>query len=146
MTLKGYLNRPDINETAFRDGWFFTGDFGRVDENGLLFLLDRKKDMVITGGENVYTSEVEAVLYSHADVHEAAVIGVPDSKFGEALFAVIVPAPGKTLTSKDIIEHCRRKIGGFKIPRQMDFIAEMPKSAMGKIPKTELRDRYGKEK
>lgn len=142
----GYLNRPDINETAFRDGWFFTGDFGRVDENGLLFLLDRKKDMVITGGENVYTSEVEAVLYSHADVHEAAVIGVPDSKFGEALFAVIVPAPGKTLTSKDIIEHCRGKIGGFKIPRQMDFIAEMPKSAMGKILKTELRDRYGKEK
>jgi long-chain acyl-CoA synthetase len=139
-----YLNRPDVNETAFRDGWFFTGDFGRVDENGVLFLLDRKKDMVITGGENVYTSEVEAALYQHPDVHEAAVVGVPDNKFGEALFAVIVPAPGKTLTSKDIIEHCRGRIGGYKIPRQMDFIAEMPKSGMGKILKTELRDRYGK--
>jgi long-chain acyl-CoA synthetase len=140
----GYLNRPDVNETAFRDGWFFTGDFGRVDEDGILFLLDRKKDMVITGGENVYTSEVEAALYQHADVHEAAVIGIPDNKFGEALFAVIVPAPGKTLTSKDIIEHCRGRIGGYKIPRKMDFIEEMPKSAMGKILKTELRDRYGK--
>ena len=139
----GYLNRPDVNETAFQDGWFFTGDFGRVDENGVLFLLDRKKDMVITGGENVYTSEVEAALYQHPDVHEAAVVGVPDTKFGEALFAVIVPAPGKTLTTSDIIEHCRGRIGGYKIPRQMDFITEMPKSAMGKILKTELRDRYG---
>ncbi len=142
----GYLNRPDVNETAFKDGWFFTGDFGRVDENGVLYLLDRKKDMVITGGENVYTSEVEAALYAHPDVHEAAVVGIPDNKFGEALFAVIVPAPGKTLTQKDIIEHCRGRIGGYKIPRQMDFIAEMPKSAMGKILKTELRARYGKAK
>lgn len=139
---EGYLNRPDENETAFRDGWFFTGDFGRVDEKGLLFLLDRKKDMVITGGENVYTSEVEAVLYQHADVHEAAVIGIPDEKYGEALFAVVVPAPGKILKSKDIIEHCRGKIGGYKIPRLMDFIEEMPKSAMGKILKTDLRDIY----
>ena len=134
----------DRMETAFKDGWFFTGDLGRVDENGVLFLLDRKKDMVVTGGENVYTSEVEAALYSHEDVHEAAVIGVPDDKFGEALFAVIVPAPGKTLAPKEIIEHCRGRIGGYKIPRQMDFIQAMPKSAMGKILKTELRDRYGK--
>ncbi|MEE2761781.1 MAG: AMP-binding protein [Pseudomonadota bacterium] len=140
----GYLNRPDVNKIAFKDGWFFTGDFGKVDENGVLFLLDRKKDMVVTGGENVYTSEVEAALYSHEDVHEAAVIGVPDDKFGEALFAVIVPTPGKTLTSNEVIEHCRGRIGGYKIPRQMDFIQEMPKSAMGKILKTELRDRYGK--
>ncbi|NQV57323.1 MAG: AMP-binding protein [Rhodospirillales bacterium] len=140
----GYLNRPDANEAAFRDGWFLTGDFGRVDENGVLFLLDRKKDMVITGGENVYTSEVEAALYQHPDVHEAAVIGVPDKKFGEALFAVIVPAPGKKLVASEIIEHCRGKIGGYKIPRQMDFVEKMPKSAMGKILKTELREIYGK--
>lgn len=139
----GYLNRPEETEKAFHDGWFHTGDVGRIDEYGYVFLMDRKKDMVITGGENVYTSEVEAVLYQHPDVNEAAVIGVPDDKYGEALFAVIVPAPGKMLTVEAILEHCQGKIGRYKIPRQMDFVSEMPKSAMGKILKSELRTMYG---
>ena len=140
---RGYLNRPEENAVAFRDGWFHTGDVGRVDAGGYLYLLDRKKDMVITGGENVYTSEVEAALYQHAGVHEAAVVGVPDEKYGEALFAVIVPAPGATLSEDDIIAHCRERIGGFKVPRRMAFVAEMPKSAMGKILKNELRRIHG---
>ena len=140
---RGYLNRPDENAAAFQDDWFHTGDVGRVDEEGYLFLLDRKKDMVITGGENVYTSEVEAALYQHEAVHEAAVVGVPDAKYGEALFAVIVKTPGATLTEDDIITHCRERIGGYKVPRRMAFVEEMPKSAMGKILKNELRRIYG---
>jgi long-chain acyl-CoA synthetase len=98
---------------------------------------------VITGGENVYTSEVEAALYQHEGVHEAAVVGVPDDKYGEALFAVIVLAPGASLTEDDIMAHCRERIGGFKVPRRMAFVDEMPKSAMGKILKNELRRIYG---
>ena len=140
---KGYLNRPEENARAFRDGWFHTGDVACMDEKGYVYLLDRKKDMIITGGENVYSSEVEAALYQHPNVHEAAVVGVPDEKYGEALFAVIVPAPGTTLTEDEIIGHCRERIGGYKIPRRMAFVDELPKSAMGKILKTELRKIYG---
>ncbi|MEE2969464.1 MAG: long-chain-fatty-acid--CoA ligase [Pseudomonadota bacterium] len=140
---KGYLNRPEENERAFRDGWFHTGDVGSVDKDGNMYLLDRKKDMIITGGENVYSSEVEAALYQHPGVNEAAVVGVPDEKYGEALFAVIVPAPGANPTEDEIIAHCRERIGGYKIPRRMAFIDEMPKSAMGKILKTELRRMFG---
>ena len=140
---KGYLNRPEENAKAFGDGWFHTGDVACMDEKGYVYLLDRKKDMIITGGENVYSSEVEAALYQHPNVHEAAVVGVPDDKYGEALFAVIVPAPGTTLTEDEIITHCRERIGGYKIPRRMAFVDELPKSAMGKILKTELRKIYG---
>jgi long-chain acyl-CoA synthetase len=140
----GYLNRPDENKKAFKNGWFHTGDIGRVDENGILFLMDRKKDMIVSGGENIYTSEVEAALYKHPDVFECAVIGVPDYKFGESLLAVIVPVPGKNLKKNIIIKHCRELIAGFKIPRQIDFVDELPKSAMSKILKNELRKIYSK--
>jgi len=142
---KGYLNRPEDNEKAFRNGWFHTGDVGRMDAQGYMYLMDRKKDMIITGGENVYSSEVEAVLYQHPGIFECAVIGVPDEKYGEALFAAIVPAPGVTLSEDEVIEHCRGRIGGYKIPRRMAFLEELPKSAMGKILKTELRRIYGGE-
>ncbi len=141
----GYLNQPDENKKAFKNGWFHTGDIGRVDENGILFLMDRKKDMIVSGGENIYTSEVEAALYKHPDVFECAVIGVPDYKYGEALLAVIVSVPGKKLEEEVIIEHCRKLIAGFKIPRQIDFVDELPKSAMAKILKNELREIYRKK-
>jgi long-chain acyl-CoA synthetase len=140
---KGYHKRPEENAATFRDGWLHTGDVGKVDEKGYLFMLDRKKEMVITGGENVYTSEVEAVLYQHPHVHEAAVVGVPDRQYGEALFAVIVPSPGKLLTEDEVISHCRGRIGGYKIPRQMAFVDELPKSTMGKVLKNDLRRTYG---
>ncbi|MHA1536117.1 MAG: class I adenylate-forming enzyme family protein [Alphaproteobacteria bacterium] len=140
---KGYLNRPEETKAAFRDGWFYTGDLARMDEDGFVHLLDRKKDMVITGGENVYTSEVEAALYQHEGVHECAVVGVPDDKYGEALLAAIVPAPGASLDEKEMIAHCRALIGGFKIPRRYVFVDELPKSAMNKILKNELRATYG---
>ena len=139
----GYHNRPRETAEVFRDGWFHTGDVGRVDAEGYLFVLDRKKDMVVTGGENVYTSEVEAAIYAHPGVHEVAVIGLPDERFGEALCAVIVPAPGCSLTPEEIIEHCRAHIGGYKIPRRIEFVAALPKSAMGKVLKQNLRSGLG---
>ncbi len=139
---KGYLKRDRENAEVFRDGWFHTGDVGRLDEDGYLFLVDRKKDMIITGGENVYSSEVEAVLYRHPGVSEAAVIGVPDDRYGEALFAVIVPKAGVTLTAEEIIDHCRVHIGGYKIPRRIAFVDALPRTAVGKVQKAALRERY----
>lgn len=138
-----YLKRPDATAEAFRNGWFYTGDIGRLDDSGRLYLLDRKKDMIITGGENVYSLEVEAALYQHPKVHECAVVGVPDEVYGEALLAAVVPAPGETLTDKELIEHCRGRIGGYKIPRRYVFLDELPKSAMNKVLKNELRRIYG---
>ena len=139
----GYLNQPEANAQAFREGWFHTGDVGRLDASGYLFLLDRKKDMIITGGENVYSTEVEGALYQHPGVSECAVVGVPDPTYGEALFAAIVPARGHTLNAEAMIEHCRGLIGGYKIPRRIAFLDQLPKSAMGKILKTELRRQFG---
>jgi len=137
--MNGYLNQPEVSAAAFAGGWFHTGDVGFMDDEGYLYLLDRKKDMIITGGENVYSSEVEQALYQLPEVSECAVVGIPDEVYGEALFAAIVPAPGKTLSEELIIEHCRARIAGYKIPRQMAFVRELPKSAMGKILKSELR-------
>ena len=140
---KGYLKRDQETTRAFRDGWFHTGDVGYLDQDGYLFLVDRKKDMIITGGENVYSGEVEAVLYRHPGVSEAAVIGVPDERYGEALFAVIVPKAGATLTAGEIIEHCRAHIGGYKIPRRIALVDALPRTAVGKVQKAVLRERYG---
>jgi long-chain acyl-CoA synthetase len=137
-----YLNRPEASAEAFRDGWFHTGDIGRLDEQGHLYLLDRTKDMIITGGENVYSLEVEAALYQHAKVQECAVVGVPDEVYGEALLAAVVPASGETLTEQELVDHCRGRIGGYKIPRRYIFLDELPKSAMNKILKNELRRLY----
>lgn len=135
----GYHNRPRENAEVFRAGWFHTGDVGRVDAEGYLYVLDRKKDMVVTGGENVYTSEVEAAIYTHPAVREVAVVGVPDERYGEALCAVVVPAAGATLTAEALILHCRGHIGGYKIPRRILFVDALPKSAMGKVLKGQLR-------
>ncbi len=138
----GYLNRPEETAAAFDGDWFHTGDMGWLDPSGLLTLVDRKKDMIVTGGENVYSSEVEAVLYAHDGVQEAAVIGVPHETYGEALLAVVVARPGSALDPGMLIEHCRGRIGGYKIPRRIELVAALPKSAMGKILKTELRRLY----
>jgi long-chain acyl-CoA synthetase len=140
---KGYHNRPRETAEAFRDGWLWTADIGRIDAEGYLYVLDRKKEMVITGGENVYTLEVEAVLSQHPAVSEVAVIGVPDERYGEALFAAIVLVPGCRVTSDEIIAHCRGRIGGYKIPRRIAFVDALPRSAVGKVLKHDLRRTYG---
>ncbi|WP_151445772.1 class I adenylate-forming enzyme family protein [Lacisediminimonas profundi] len=140
---KGYWNRPEDNASAFRDGWFHTGDVGRLDEDGYLYVLDRKKDMVITGGENVYTREVENVLHQHPDVADVAVVGVPDEKFGEALLAAIVLRAGREAPPEQaLIEFCRSQLGGFKIPRRYLFVDQFPRTTMGKIRKPEIAQMY----
>jgi long-chain acyl-CoA synthetase len=139
QVVQRYHNRPKETSEAFREGWFWTGDIGRLDEEGYLYVLDRKKEMVVTGGENVYTLEVEAALHQHPGISEAAVVGVPDEQYGEALFAAIVLKPGWHLTVDDVIGHCRKLIGGYKIPRRMAFIDSLPRSAMGKVLKQEVR-------
>ncbi len=135
----GYLNQPALSSTVLHDGWFHTGDVGRLDAAGYLYIMDRKKDMIITGGENVYSGEVEAALFQHPGVVEAAAIGIADEHYGETVCAVVVRRDGADLTEGALIEHCRQRIGAYKLPRKVIFIEEMPKSAMGKILKAELR-------
>jgi acyl-CoA synthetase (AMP-forming)/AMP-acid ligase II len=140
--MNGYLNMPDETTRALAGGWMRTGDVGHIDAEGYVYIHDRIKDMVITGGENVYSGEVEAALTRHPQVHEAAVIGVPDDKYGEALLAVVIPAPGAAPVPDDLVAHCRELIAGYKIPRQYRFVDEFPRSPMGKVLKTELRQRF----
>ncbi len=140
----GYLNLDDINAATFRDGWFHTGDVGRLDDDGMLYLLDRKKDMIVTGGENVYSSEVEAALYKLPRVVEAAVFGLPDETYGEAVSAAIVMEGGGSADKDAVKAHCRNHIGGYKIPRNVFFVDALPKTAVGKVQKNELRKMFGK--
>ena len=140
-----YLDRPEISESAFKNGWFYTGDIGSIDSDGFLSIVDRKKDMIITGGENVYSAEVEAVLRQHPQISDAAVIGVPDDTYGEAVFAVLVAAGQTAPNIQSVIDFARQRIGGYKIPRQMVFVDELPKSALGKVLKADLRARYQHE-
>jgi len=139
----GYFNRPSETATALtRDGWLRTGDGGYVDEDGYLFLTDRIKDMIVSGGENVYPVEVEEALADHADVAEVAVIGVPDARWGEAVKALIVPRPGARPGPEDVIAFARERLAGYKVPRSIDFVTDLPRTPSGKVLKRELRDRY----
>ena len=141
--MRGYWNNPDETSQVFRDGWFRTGDIGCQDSAGYCYILDRLKDMIVTGGENVYSGEVEAVLYAHPAVREAAVFGIPDSKWGELVMACVVAQPGLTLNADDLVAHCRRSLATYKVPRRVEFVdSELPKSGSGKILKRTLRDRF----
>jgi fatty-acyl-CoA synthase len=140
----GYWQRPDATAEAFTDdGWFRTGDLGRLDDEGFLTLVDRKKDLVISGGENVYSAEVEDVLFAHAAVAEAAIIGVPDPKWGEAVFAVVVLRPGTRVTPEELTDHCRAHLAKYKTPKGFAFIDALPRNAAGKVLKRELRTKFG---
>jgi long-chain acyl-CoA synthetase len=136
--MQGYWRKPEQTASVLRNGWYHTGDLGRLDTDGYLYLVDRAKDMIVTGGENVYCSEVEEALYKHPAVLEAAVIGVPDARWGEAVHAVVVPR--EPVTAEALIEFCREHIAGYKLPKSITFSAtELPKSGPGKILKRELR-------
>ena len=135
----GYLDRPADTAAAFQDGWFRTGDMARVDDHGFLHIVDRLKDVIITGGENVYSTEVETVLITHPSVAEVAVIGVPDAHWGERVVAVIAPAPGATPDPEDLSAHCRGRLAGYKVPRDYHVVDALPKSALGKTLKSDLR-------
>jgi long-chain acyl-CoA synthetase len=139
----GYWNNPQATADAVRDGWLYTGDLATVDDEGYIYIVDRKKDMIITGGENVFSTEVENVLYTHPAILEAAVVGVPDATWGEAITAIVVLKAGMTATEQDIIEYCRARTAHFKVPRSVDFYeGALPKSGSGKILKRELREKY----
>ncbi|MFI6598651.1 long-chain fatty acid--CoA ligase [Nonomuraea sp. NPDC050536] len=138
----GYWNRPEETAHALRDGWMHTGDAGRMDDNGYVYIVDRIKDMIITGGENVYSAEVEAVLATHPAIDTCAVVGVPDPDWGERVHAVVVPKPGTHLTGAELREYCKTRIAGYKSPRSIQFVDQLPISAAGKILKRTLRDQY----
>ncbi|MEE2778372.1 MAG: long-chain-fatty-acid--CoA ligase [Acidobacteriota bacterium] len=142
--MRGYLNKPEATAEALEGGWMHTGDAGTMDDEGFVFIQDRVKDMVVTGSENVYPREVEEVIFQHPAVADAAVIGVPDDKWGETLKAIVVLREGETLEPEGLIDHCREKLAGFKIPRSVDMIAELPRNASGKVLKKDLREPYWK--
>ena len=141
--MAGYWNKPEQTSAALRDGWYWTGDVGRLDAEGYLFLLDRSKDMIITGGENVYCTEVEDALYTHPAVLEATVFGIPSDRWGEAVHAVVVLREGAAADEAELIAHCRDRIAGYKVPRSVSFRTDpLPKSGPGKVLKRELRAPY----
>ncbi|MHB8814403.1 MAG: class I adenylate-forming enzyme family protein [Steroidobacteraceae bacterium] len=141
--MHGYWNDPAETAAAFRDGFFRTGDVGHRDASGYVYILDRIKDMIVTGGENVYSGEVEAVLQTHPAVREAAVFGIPDPKWGEIVMACVALKPNLALTTQDLITHCRESLAGYKVPRRIELAdAELPKSGSGKILKRVLRERF----
>jgi long-chain acyl-CoA synthetase len=137
--MKGYRNRPEATESALAGGWLHTGDLGYVDEDGFYFIVDRTKDLVIRGGYNVYPREIEAVLFGHPDILEAAVIGKPDERLGEEVVAVVVLREEASLDGTAIIAYCRERLAAYKYPREIRFAAELPKGPSGKVLKTELR-------
>jgi fatty-acyl-CoA synthase len=138
----GYWRDPAKTAASFFGDWFRTGDVGYLDDEGFLYLTDRKKDMIISGGENIASSEVERVLYQLPQVSEAAVVGLPDERWGERVVAVLVLRPGTSLDQAELERHCRAQLGGFKVPRQMIVTDALPRNPSGKVLKRVLRERY----
>jgi fatty-acyl-CoA synthase len=137
--MKGYWNRPEVNAEVLRGGWMHTGDLGALDDEGFLYILDRKKDMIKTGGENVASREVEEVLYQHPAIAEVAVFGTPHPQWIEAVTAAAVLRAGHVVDADQLISFCCERLAGFKVPKRMVFVGELPKNASGKILKRELR-------
>lgn len=140
--MQGYLNKPEETAKALKDGWMHTGDGGYLDEDNYLYIADRIKDMIISGGENIYSTEVESAILTYPGVQMCAVIGIPHEKWGEAVHAVIVPHPDTEINTEKLSDHCREHIAGYKIPRSFEFRTALPLSAAGKILKNELRASY----
>jgi acyl-CoA synthetase (AMP-forming)/AMP-acid ligase II len=145
MMMPGYYKRPDLTEKAIVDGWLHTGDAGYVDEDGYLFLVDRIKDMIISGGVNVYPKDIEEIVIRHPDVSEVAVIGVPDDKWGEVPVATVVPMPGATITPKALIEWTNSRVDAkFQRIRDVVVMESFPRNVAGKMLKREMRNTYKK--
>ena len=140
QVMKGYWNRPDETALVLRDGWLYTGDIARMDADGYFQIVDRKKDMIIAGGFNIYPREIEEVLYEHPKVKEAVAVGIPDPHRGETVKVYIVLKAGETATAEEIIEHCRANLARFKVPREVEFRSELPKTMVGKVLRRVLRD------
>lgn len=137
--MKEYYKNPEATAEAFKGGWFHSGDLVRMDDEGFIYVVDRKKDMIISGGENIYPAEIEEVLYTHPDVLECAVIGAPDEDWGERVKAIVVLKPGKSLSMEDIVNHCTKHLASYKKPKEVEFMDDLPRNASGKILKQVLR-------
>lgn len=144
VVFKGYWQQPEETDKGIRDGWFYTGDMATVNKHGYVNIVDRAKDVIISGGENISSIEIEDVLYKHPAVLEAAVIGVPSEKWGETPLAIVVPRDGVAVTEQEIIDHCRENMAHFKAPSQVEFAEALPRTATGKLKKFELREVYWK--
>jgi acyl-CoA synthetase (AMP-forming)/AMP-acid ligase II len=139
--MKGYYKNPEKTAETLKDGWLYTGDIARMDEDGFIWITDRKKDVIITGGENIFPVEIEDILQSHPNVHDVAVIGIPDERLGEIAAAIIDPKPGMTLTEQEVLDFCAQHLSHFKRPRKI-FFDKVPRNPTGKIEKPKLRERY----
>jgi fatty-acyl-CoA synthase/long-chain acyl-CoA synthetase len=142
LLLRTYYKNQKAYQDAMRDGWFFTGDLGKVDEEGYLYLVDRKKDMICSGGVNIYPSDIEAILLSHPGILESAVIGVPDPKWGEAVKAVVVLREGQGASEKELIQYCSANLAGYQVPKSVEFVQSLPRNPSGKVLRKELRAPY----
>jgi fatty-acyl-CoA synthase len=142
QVMKEYLNDPETTKATLKDGWLYTGDLGEMDDDGFLYVVDRKKDIIISGGENISSVEVESSLYKHPKIMEAAVIGIPDPKFGEGVCAIVVPREGHRITKQEVIDYCREHLASYKKPRKVIFSEALPRNPSGKVLKRELRKTY----
>jgi long-chain acyl-CoA synthetase len=142
QVMKGYHNKPEETAAVLKDGWLHLGDIGRMDPDGYLTVVDRKKDMIVAGGFNVYPNEIDEVLMGHPNILEACAIGVPDPYRGETVLAYIVPVKGQSLTAEEVMAHCRRLLAAYKVPKEFFFVDELPKTAVGKIKRNAVRDMH----
>jgi long-chain acyl-CoA synthetase len=140
LVMQGYYNNPAETENQLRDGWLHTGDIAQMDEDGYIFIVDRKKDMIIAGGFNIYPRDIDEVLFQHPKVSEAVSVGIPDEYRGETVKAYVVLKPGQTATEQEIIEFCKQKLAAYKVPKLVEFREALPKSAVGKILRKILRE------
>jgi len=140
--MKGYWKQPEATAEVMRGGWFHTGDMATWNQDGYILIVDRKKDIIVSGGENVSSLEVEKTLLAHPDVLETAVIPVPDTKWGEVPKALVVRKPGAQATAEELIQFCRSHVAGYKCPRSVEFVDGLPKTGTGKVLKRELRKKY----
>ena len=140
--IEGYWNKPEETEELLKNGWVHTGDIGKLDEDGYLYLVDRKKDIIVSGGENISSKEVEEVVYCHPAVLECAVIGVPSDTWGEEVKAVVTLKADMSATPEEIMDYCAERLGGFKKPRSVEIWEELPKNPVGKILKKEVREKF----
>ena len=144
QVMTGYWNKPEATAETLKDGWMHTGDAAKMDKRGYIFIQDRIKDMIVSGGENIYPAEVENALFQHPAVADAAVIGIPSEQWGETVLAFLVLQRDEKPTTEDLIEHCRAHLAGYKLPRQIEFMDALPRNASGKVLKNQLREPYWK--
>jgi len=141
QVMQGYYKKPEETANVLKDGWLHTGDIGVLDEDGFLTIVDRKKDMIIASGYNIYPKEIDEVLLGHPKILEACAIGIPDEYRGETVKAFLVRRPGESLEAEEVIQFCKERLAAYKVPKSIEFLEELPKSAVGKVLRRELRER-----